>query len=360
MALLSNKARQQKKAGVLKMRISPGNFLTILMSMGLCILVMPGNAMAQTSVITLKNGTRIEGMTLRQNEQTLFLDLGYEIMELPQGEISAIEEAVENTEDEALAELANGSEGSWKDISARAAMDRTRYNAPQLLERARKGVVIVTTPGGWGSGFVIDRRGHIITNQHVVHDEKYVSVTMILGNGKGEAERKKIDKVQLVALSPLHDIALLRLPEEVLEEVELHPLPLASPRSLSEGSPVYAIGNPGMGRKMLEHTLSEGIVSSAARNFSDVLYIQTTAPVNPGNSGGPMINAYGEVVGLVSMRAIFQEGIAFALPIDYLRFFLNHREAFAYGENNPNTGYHYLSPQDSAGAGAEDDTGSPE
>ena len=181
-------------------------------------------------------------------------------------------------------------------------------------------------------------------------DEKYVSVTLILDGEDGESKRKKIDKVELVALSPLHDIALLRLPEEELETLELHPLPLATPTSLSEGSPVFAIGNPGMGRKMLEHTLSEGIVSSAARNFSDVLYIQTTASVNPGNSGGPMINAFGEVVGLVSMRAIFQEGIAFALPVEYIRFFLSHREAFAYGENNPNTGYHYLTPQASAGA----------
>ena len=120
---------------------------------------------------------------------------------------------------------------------------------------------------------------------------------------------------------------------------------MAGPTRLGEGDPVYAIGNPGMGREILDHTISEGIASSLTRNFDDILYIQTTAAVNPGNSGGPLLNNYGEVVGLVSLKAYFQEGIAFALPVEYIRFFLNHRKGFAYGKANPNTGYHYLTPQ---------------
>ena len=75
-----------------------------------------------------------------------------------------------------------------------------------------------------------------------------------------------------------------------------------------------------------------------------IVYIQTTAQVNPGNSGGPLFNSKGEVVGVINMKLTFGEGLGFAIPVAYLKHFLNNRDAFAFDRTNPNTGYHYLDP----------------
>jgi serine protease Do len=150
-----------------------------------------------------------------------------------------------------------------------------------------------------------------VTNYHVVRNEKYHTVTFFVRQGN-TVERKKIEDVELVALNPLNDLAILRVDPEKAKEagVTLKPLPLAQPYSVEPGDPVFAIGNPGMGSQILEQSVSEGIVSSTERNFNDLLFIQTTAAVNPGNSGGPLLNVDGEVIGVVTLKAIFQEGIA--------------------------------------------------
>lgn len=307
-------------------------------------LVMP----ALGARITLRNGAVVDAEIIKETPEAVFTDLGSEVVTLARDEIVTMETAPVETGDatpgveEADATALEGDD--WRAISANAYKHRRTQTSTQVLDNVKRGVVLVSTPGGWGSGFVIDRQGHILTNQHVVLDEKYVDVT-IAQEHNGQPQRKKIKSVEIVALSPLLDVALLKIPDEELEGLDIEPLPLAPERSLTDGARVFAIGNPGMGRKVLDMTLSQGIVSSAARNFNDVLYIQTTAAVNPGNSGGPLVNAYGEVIGIVSLRAVFQEGIAFALPVEYIRHFLFNQKAYAYGKANPNTGYHYLSPE---------------
>jgi len=74
------------------------------------------------------------------------------------------------------------------------------------------------------------------------------------------------------------------------------------------------------------------------------MYIQTNADINPGNSGGPLFNLSGEVVGVTNMGYIFFGGLGFAIPIDYVKHFIENRDAFAYDKDNPNTGYRYLQP----------------
>jgi serine protease Do len=73
------------------------------------------------------------------------------------------------------------------------------------------------------------------------------------------------------------------------------------------------------------------------------LFLQTTAQINPGNSGGPLFNLKGEVVGVTNMK-IVGEGLGFAIPVESLVFFLNHRDSFAYDNNNPKNPYRYLEP----------------
>jgi serine protease Do len=94
----------------------------------------------------------------------------------------------------------------------------------------------------------------------------------------------------------------------------------------------------------LERTVTEGIISTKTREFQGELYLQTTAQINPGNSGGPLFSMSGEVIGITNMKITFGEGLGFAIPIEAVRFFLDHRDAFAYSNDNPSNPYRYLEP----------------
>jgi serine protease Do len=103
---------------------------------------------------------------------------------------------------------------------------------------------------------------------------------------------------------------------------------------------VFAIGSP-LG---LERTVTEGILSTKTRQMAGDLFLQTTAQINPGNSGGPLFNFRGEVVGITNMKITFGEGLGFAIPVESVKYFLDHREAFAYSNDNPSNAYRYLEP----------------
>jgi serine protease Do len=200
-------------------------------------------------------------------------------------------------------------------------------------------VVRITTPGGLGSGFVVNAaEGYIATNHHVIEREQRITVTFFLRKGT-EYEKVSKEKVRIVALNPFLDVALLKI--EDLGDLRL-PQVFLSPgdEELKVGDPVFAIGNP-LG---LERTVSQGIVSKRDREFEGLLYIQTTAAINPGNSGGPLFNDRGEVVGITNMKVTMGEGLGFAIPVTYLKDFLRNREAFAYDKDNPNSGFRYLPP----------------
>ncbi len=103
---------------------------------------------------------------------------------------------------------------------------------------------------------------------------------------------------------------------------------------------MFAIGSP-LG---LERTVTEGILSTKTREMMGELYLQTTAQINPGNSGGPLFNLQGEVVGVTNMKINFGEGLGFAIPVEALKFFLDHRDAYAYSADNPSNPFRYLEP----------------
>jgi S1-C subfamily serine protease len=166
-----------------------------------------------------------------------------------------------------------------------------------------------------GSGFVIDKEGHVITNNHVV--EGATSVSVKLGDSEESFE------AEVVGSDPGTDIALLKVDAPAKE---FHPLQLGRSSDLEVGDPVVAIGNP-FG---LDRTVTSGIVSALQRNiqapngFSISHVIQTDAAINPGNSGGPLINAAGEVIGINAQIATGgggngNVGIGFAIPIDTVR-----------------------------------------
>ena len=156
-----------------------------------------------------------------------------------------------------------------------------------------------------GSGFVIDKSGFILTNNHVV--EKTDEIKVILANDQ------EYD-AEIVGRDAKTDLALIK----ITPDGPLHPLPLGDSDALDVGDWVVAIGNP-FG---LEHTVTAGIVSAKYRRIgmdSYANFIQTDASINPGNSGGPLLNTKGEVVGINS--AIFSQsggsiGIGFAIPVN--------------------------------------------
>ena len=166
--------------------------------------------------------------------------------------------------------------------------------------------------GALGTGFVVDEEGHIVTNEHVVSGAASITVTFADGSD-GSAE--------LVGTDPSTDIALLKVD---VPAAELEPLELGSSSSLTIGQDVYAIGNP----YGLERTLTAGIVSAldreiqAPNGYTISGAIQTDAAINSGNSGGPLLDEQGLVVGVtaqIESQTGGNVGIGYAIPIDLVK-----------------------------------------
>jgi S1-C subfamily serine protease len=173
---------------------------------------------------------------------------------------------------------------------------------------------------GQGSGFIIDREGHILTNYHVIADARLIQVTL---------HNRKTYHASPVGSDPSHDLAIVQI-----KAGELAPMTLGDSKSLQVGQKVYAIGNP-FG---LAGTLTSGIVSSIRQvkepgGATIDEAIQTDAAINPGNSGGPLLNSHGEVIGINTMIAsnpgVEQSaGIGFAIPINTAKAVLNDLVTF--------------------------------
>jgi len=188
-----------------------------------------------------------------------------------------------------------------------------------------------------GSGFFLNEDGYLITNYHVIEKETKIEVT-IFQKAKDGFEKKKLKKVKIEAINPFVDLALLKV--EDLGDTKIKYVSLGDIDSIKVGEKVFAIGNP-LG---LERTVTDGVISAINRAFKGLVYIQTNADINPGNSGGPLFNLAGEVIGVTNMGYIFFGGLGFAIPIDYVKHFIDNRDAFAYDKDNPNTGYRYIQP----------------
>ena len=170
---------------------------------------------------------------------------------------------------------------------------------------------------GAGSGSVLDARGHILTNHHVIEGAADIRVQLVDDDTDYPAE--------LVGADEEYDIAVLRIdaPPE-----KLTPIRLGRSDSLRVGQKAYALGNP-FG---LDHTLTTGIVSSLNRSLPSRVkgramtgMIQTDAAMNPGNSGGPLLNTAGEMIGMcVAIRSSVGQnsGVGFAIPINRIRRFV--------------------------------------
>jgi putative serine protease PepD len=195
-------------------------------------------------------------------------------------------------------------------------------NNIEVYKKAAPGVVNITSivlerdfflrlipREGAGSGSIIDKRGYILTNNHVIKDASRIEVTLSDGSkwpGK------------LIGTDPENDLAIIKInaPAE-----KLHPIPLGSSQGLKVGQKVLAIGNPfGLGE-----TLTTGVISSLGRSIRSEAgtlmegLIQTDAAINPGNSGGPLLDSDGRIIGIntaIISPSGGSVGIGFAIPVD--------------------------------------------
>jgi S1-C subfamily serine protease len=216
-----------------------------------------------------------------------------------------------------------GPMGSFEltEASAAPAYDTEEQQNIAVYKKALPSVVNITSTAvafdffygpvpqqGQGSGFILDKQGHILTNNHVIDNAQRVEVTL--------SDKHKY-KATVVGVDKGHDLALL----QINNVPNLQPATLAESTDLTVGQRVYAIGNP-FG---LSGTMTRGIISAirsirGPNNNPIEDAIQTDAAVNPGNSGGPLLNSRGEVIGITTLiannGADQSSGIGFAIPVN--------------------------------------------
>jgi serine protease Do len=289
-------------------------------------LTLSGGALAET--VVLKDRHRITAPVLKESAEHVYLDLGFDVLKIPREAIAAVDSTPPPAE-QAPPSAATESGGLYTLGNPRvhSTVDGVRAFGPA--------VVVVKTPVGLGSGFIVHEDGYLITNFHVIEGQKHLTVTQFVQQG-AELKRMIHKAIRIVALDVFHDLAVLQI-----EAPEARPFPKVV-LSLEEpvyGESVFVIGNPAG----LERTVTEGILSHTGRLFEGSLYLQIDASVNPGNSGGPLFNGRGQVIGVVNMGSRIMQGLNFAIPARHVSFLLDHVEAYAYDQSNSESGFVYVS-----------------
>ncbi|TXB63036.1 trypsin-like serine protease [Phaeodactylibacter luteus] len=183
-----------------------------------------------------------------------------------------------------------------------------------ILDQIREVVIQIATPYSTGTGFYLKEAGVVVTNNHIVHDNREAVV-------QGEKLPRQLSRV--VYADPKFDLAFL----EVSGTEGLPALDIFGAGALHEGETVVSIGHP-FG---LQFSVTQGVISSTNREVEGVRYIQHDAALNPGNSGGPLINTKGQVIGVNTLSMEQSDNIGFSLPAVYLQQALSEFQAAAPG-----------------------------
>ncbi len=294
---------------------------------------------ANADVVILHSGGEVHGPILKRSQNTIWVDIGSDLIQIDMSEIKTI-----------IQDL-NTDESSNIDNTK---LFRTAGQLPELspkeqAKRVSASVIKVSTPGGLGSGVLLNEDGFAVTNAHVIQGESDLRATVWIPQEDGSLMRTTIEDVVIIAVNNHLDLALLQLqhPDGNLFDFSV----LEQNESIEVGQSVFAIGNP-LG---LERSMSQGVISTKQRSFDGLTYIQTDAAINPGNSGGPLFNSLGEVVGITNMGITAAESLNFAIPTRYVKDFIRNREAFAYDEKNPNAGHLYHKPPQRSESGLAPD-----
>ncbi|EDO59607.1 trypsin [[Clostridium] leptum DSM 753] len=203
----------------------------------------------------------------------------------------------------------------------------------QVYEKVKHSVVAVVTYGqgsdltdspiSSGSGIVFSEDGYIVTNSHVIGDSNQYPVKMVF-TGQDENEEDQEYPAQIVGYDKRTDIAVLKI-----DAAGLTPAEFADSDQLKVGDTVLSLGNPGVAGENFTNTLTKGMVSAVNRTVTmssiNMQYIQTDAAINPGSSGGALLNLYGQVVGINAAKITTTEieGICFAIPTNIAKDVIN-------------------------------------
>lgn len=223
--------------------------------------------------------------------------------------------------------FADPSPHSFSHLIANQSLSPEELSTIAVFEKAAQSVVYITNtavrrdlwslntfevPQGSGSGFIWNRKGHIVTNYHVIYGADSIQVVL---------DDQSTHDARIIGVTPDHDLAVLQI---TAPTTTLKPVDLGSSHDLQVGQRVLAIGNP-FG---LDHTLTTGVVSALGRSIKSITnrtiegVIQTDAAINPGNSGGPLLNSAGQLIGvntqIISPSGAFA-GIGFAVPVDIVK-----------------------------------------
>ena len=313
-------------------------------------LIALGTTVASADVVELKDAASVSGKILADKRDSVVVDLGYTVLVIPKSAVAKIisgeqpapaknSVSVKKSNTPPVAQLAATvssapvSHGIYS-VGSKTGGER---NVRDLVNQLGEAVVQVRTPGGLGSGFFLNEDGFLITNFHVIEGETQISVE-VYHQKNGQLERRTYKQVRIVAMNKFADLALLQIEDK--DTPKFKHIQIGSADALSTGERVFAIGSP-LG---LERTVTEGILSTKTRQIGGDLYLQTTTQINPGNSGGPLFNLLGEVVGVTNMKITAGEGLGFAIPSEMVRYFLDHRDAYAYANDNPSNPFRYLEP----------------
>ena len=309
--------------------------VTAAMSLFWC-LALPALEAGEFETVILKDGQRVVGEIVAERPAAVYIDLGYDILRIPRDHILRRAKGVESTT------TGPGATARSLEVDA-TGFYTTGVLKPspikELVSKFGEAVISIETPSGKGSGFLINKDGYAITNDHVIQGESRISAILYL-NVPGGFSRRRVEDVEIIALNPFVDLALLKLP--LPADLKPSHVILGNADDVNAGDAVFAVGNP-LGP---ERSVTQGIVSNRSRSLEGQLFLQTDTAINPGNSGGPLFNQRGEVIGVTSrgFHAAFADNLGFAIPVSYVKEFIHHREAFAYDKANPNSGFRYLDP----------------
>ncbi|MFP6900398.1 MAG: trypsin-like peptidase domain-containing protein [Opitutales bacterium] len=304
--------------------------MTTKLFLGLVAMFAVLSLSAEESIVRLVSGGTITGEVLKNDAEAVVIDLGFTALRIPRSAVESVDptDRKKVTGDALFGKKLFREGGERRNLALR-----------DLVQKLGEAVVMVRTPTGLGSGFIIHPDGYVVTNDHVIAGERKISITQFRQT-KTELTKVNFDNVRIVASSAENDLALLKIEDSL--KGPLPTVPLGNSDGVKQGQRVFAVGSP-LG---LERSVSEGIVSLRNRLIEGRLHVQTTAEISPGNSGGPLFNYRGEVVGVNNMKvvAVGAEGLGFSIPVRTVKTFLMNRDAFAFDPRNPNAGFRYVSP----------------
>jgi len=218
-----------------------------------------------------------------------------------------------NTISSNLLDVQNSLNKSQEQVQQQISLLKATNNADfsGIINQSIKSVVTIKTSAAQGTGFIINSNGYVVTNAHVLAD----SSGHLASNIQVITDKQQTIDAKYIGYNGTLDIAILKIPGTYT------PLDLGDSNKVQIGDKVIAIGNP-LG---LQFSVSEGIISATNREGINNLpyYFQTDAALNPGNSGGPLIDQQGNVIGINNFKISSGESLGFALESDYIKSAVN-------------------------------------